>query len=248
MVKYQLILFKIMIKILVRILNRFFKLGLYRVQPITRFQLLSEALNRQHRPIKFVQIGANDGISFDDLYLTVTSGRWSGIVVEPLKDLFDRLSFNYQDYPQVVPVNVAVHPNKEFETMYRVNKNCLKNYPSWAAGIASMSKSHLLKNNILENDILSENVICRSMMGLLREHCCIDADVLQIDTEGFDGEILKMIDFTEFRPIVVKFEWMCLSKDDQIKVRKILENSGYIFRVESDGADGVAWLKNSISP
>lgn len=237
-----------MIKILVRILNRFFKFGLYRLQPITWFQLLSEALNRQHRQIKFVQIGANDGISFDNLYSIVTSERWSGIVVEPLKDLFDRLSFNYQDYPKVVPVNVAIHPEKEQETIYRVNRQRLKDYPAWAAGIASMSKSHLLKNNIRDNDIVSENVMCRSMMDLLREYHCTDADVLQIDTEGFDAEIIKMIDFAEFRPIVVKFEWMNLSNDDQRNVRKLLENSGYVFRVEPDGADCVAWLANSISP
>ncbi len=237
-----------MTNILVRILNRFFKFGLYRLQPISWCQLLSEALNRQHRPIKFVQIGANDGIQFDNLYFTVTSERWAGIVVEPLTDLYDRLKFNYQDYPQVVPVNVAIHPSKEQEIIFRVKRSCLRNYPVWAAGIASMSKAHLLAHKIRDEDIVGENVLCRSMMDLLREHSCTDADVLQIDTEGFDAEIIKMIDFTEFRPIIIKFEWMNLSKEDQKEVKYILQNSGYMFQVERGGADCAAWIASSISP
>ena len=147
------------------------------MQPITRFQLLTESLNRQQRLIKFVQIRANDGISFDDLYFIETSSGWSGIVVEPLIDLIYRLSFNYQDYPKVVPVNVAAHPTKVYETIYRVNLTCLKDFSAWAAGIASMSKSHILKNNVRNNDIISENVQCRTMMGLIRDYKCIDADV-----------------------------------------------------------------------
>ena len=235
-------------RIFVRILNKLFKKSLYRLQKITWWQLLCEALTRQSRVIKFVQIGANDGVQFDSLFFTVTSGGWVGIVVEPLKDLFDRLAANYQDYPSVTPVNVALHPTKNEEKIYRVGKDYLSNYPAWAAGIASMDKFHLLRHNIKEEHINCETVHCKSLMSLLTEYKFLSADVLQIDTEGFDAEVIKMIDFSRFRPAMIKFEWMNLSAGDQQGVKELLQNEGYTFRVEPDGADAVAWIASKISP
>lgn len=237
-----------MLGIFFRILNKLFKYKLYRIQKITWWQLLCEALTRQNLVIKFVQIGANDGVQFDSLYFTVTSGGWGGIVVEPLKDLFDRLAANYQDYSSVTPVNVALHPTKDEENIYRVGRSYLSSYPAWAAGIASMDKSHLLKHNIKEEHINCETVQCKSFMSLLIDYNCLNADVLQIDTEGFDAEVIRMIDFSRFRPIMIKFEWMNLSSREQCGVKEILQNQGYTFRVEPDGADAVAWIAGKISP
>lgn len=235
-------------RIFVRILNKLFKKKLYRLLKITWWQLLCEALTRQNRFVKFVQIGANDGVQFDSLYFTATAGGWGGVVVEPLKDLFDRLAANYQDYPSVKPVNVALHPTKDKENIYRVGRGYLSNYPAWAAGIASMDKFHLVRHNIKEEHINCETVRCKSFMSLLNDYNCLDADVLQIDTEGFDAEIIRMIDFSKFRPMMIKFEWMNLSVGDQYAVKKILQNEGYTFRVEPDGADAVAWIAGKISP
>jgi FkbM family methyltransferase len=236
-----------MTKILIKIINRILKTILLRIQPITRFQLITEALIRQGRQIKFVQIGANDGIQFDDLYITVTSQRWKGLVVEPLKDLHERLALNYQDYPQVIPVNVAIHPTIDRAAVYRVNRQALQKYPAWAAGIASMHKSHLLRNKILDDDIVAEYVKCQPLMPLLHQFHCLDADVLQIDTEGFDAEIIKMIDFSEFRPLVIKFEWINLAIADKESVVGLLTNAEYRCEVERGESDCVAWVSKSIS-
>lgn len=61
----------------------------------------------------FIQVGAHDGVRFDDLYGKVTAINCSGIVIEPLPRYFRRLKANYEDYPGVVPLNVAVHPTLE---------------------------------------------------------------------------------------------------------------------------------------
>ena len=41
-------------------------------------------------------------------------------------------------------------------------------------------------------------------------------DLLQIDTEGFDYEVLKMFDFNTYRPVIIQYEHFHLSMEEQI--------------------------------
>ena len=81
---------------LLRIVNRLLKPVRLRASMLTPGQLLTEALVRQGRPITFIQVGANDGIRFDNLYYTVTNQSWSGLVIEPLTKHFSKLANNYK--------------------------------------------------------------------------------------------------------------------------------------------------------
>ena len=75
-----------------KLLNRLLAPTGYRIERVSRLQReLQLLLHRPSRRLKFVQIGAHDGISFDGLYGFVTQHQCSGIVVEPLPDLFERL-------------------------------------------------------------------------------------------------------------------------------------------------------------
>ncbi len=52
---------------------------------------LEEILNNNFpvkAPFSFIQIGANDGVSFDSLYDMVLQRKSKGVVVEPLSDYF----------------------------------------------------------------------------------------------------------------------------------------------------------------
>jgi hypothetical protein len=63
-------------------------------------------------------------------------------------------------------------------------------------------------------------------------------DFIQIDTEGFDAEVIKMLDFSYLRPKILKFENVSLSKNDMIDVKKIIyRNSYYLF---NEGNDSIA--------
>jgi len=93
-------------------LNRLFSTRGYRLDRLDQLNffepLLYRRLARSPR-FFFVQIGANDGVFCDPIRNFVTRNRVAGIVVEPLKDYFRKLSENYRDYPMVKPVNVAIH-------------------------------------------------------------------------------------------------------------------------------------------
>jgi hypothetical protein len=61
----------------------------------------------------------------------------------------------------------------------------------------------------------------------VEESGMLDASLLQIDVEGFDFEVLKMIDFKRFCPVIIKYEHEGLDENDQAAARKLLEDQGY---------------------
>ena len=45
--------------------------------------------------------------------------------------------------------------------------------------------------------------------------------------EGFDYEVLKMIDFTTIKPSIIKYEFVNLSHEDQYASKALLKQYGY---------------------
>lgn len=210
----------------------------YELKRIDRFALLLGRLLRSTPGVKFVQVGANDGVRFDGLYATVTAHRCAGLVIEPLPDMFKRLQFNYADYP-VIAVNKAVHATAKSMDLYRASPDHHRGLPDWASGLASFNREHLLTHGVPEGAISVESVHCASLMEILIEHRCLDANLLQIDTEGYDAEVLRMIDFDRFRPQLIKYEHKNLSLLDRHGMVTLLTQRGY--RVKRQGEDTIAW-------
>lgn len=61
-------------------------------------------------PVKFVQVGAHDGVSGDPINQFVIADGWMGLVIEPVPHLFERLQQTYRDVPSVAYLNVCVGP------------------------------------------------------------------------------------------------------------------------------------------
>lgn len=222
-----------------KLLNRLLRPVGYRIERLPWFERKLEELQRCSPAVKFVQIGANDGVRFDDLYAFVTGHCSSGLVVEPLPDAFERLRHNYADYPSIMPVNVAVFERPGTMTIYRVAHGCLSRYPGWAGGIASFDRDHLVRHGIAPEDIEALEVACMPFMQLVEEHGVLDAQLLQLDTEGYDDRILQMIDFDRFQPSLIKYEHKNLAPAQREAVHQLLQRRGY--RCATDGNDTVAW-------
>ncbi len=136
----------------------------------------------------FVQIGANDGVSFDYLYEFVTKNPCSRIVIEPIKLYFQNLVENYRNYPLIIPINIALHRTKNEVPIFYVNPDQLKHYPDWSAGLGSFDFFHLKKHNIADKDIISENVQCTTFNDPILKQKLENIDYLQIDTEDNWGQ------------------------------------------------------------
>ncbi len=159
--------------------------------------------------IFFIQVGANDGVRFDDLYSFVTSVPCKGIVIEPIKYYYDKLRLNYKNFPNIIPCNVAIHKSSKTKKIYYVNPDC--RLDEWTDGIGSfLKKFH--KKKVPSEAIISEDVKCIHLMELINLYKVKKINLIQIDAEGYDMEIVKMINFGKIKPHIIKYEKRHISK------------------------------------
>jgi FkbM family methyltransferase len=178
----------------------------------------------------FVQIGANDGIRFDDLFQAVTEYRIAGLVVEPMKDAFAKLVKNYAPYPFVTPVNFAIDVGCGERALFRVD-GARPDLPDFAEGIASFDAQHHHKSGIPSESIVIESVQCLTFQQLMEQYDVQAVDLLQIDTEGHDGQILLSIDWARWKPACIRFEYASLKAEEREQVARLLVSHGYsLFR------------------
>jgi FkbM family methyltransferase len=223
------------------LLNVMRKLG--RGKYLTRKVFSSSRILERNFPksknFNFVQVGANDGISFDSLYEIVVNRKSSGLVIEPIKEYFDLLVLNYKEFTNIIKINKAVHPTEKEFPIYKVKKEAYYKYPDWAKGIASFNPSHHKALDIETSDIFEVLVSCDHLMNIISANVKNkEIDYFQVDTEGFDYEVIKMIDLKIIKPKILKFESVSLSVEDINSVKNLLVKQGYyIFK---DGNDVVA--------
>lgn len=195
----------------------------------------------------FLQVGANDGISFDFLYDFVVKRNSSGIVIEPVKEYFDELYNNYKNHSAIIKINKAVHKNKKRVTIYKVDLAKINYYPEWVKGIASFNISNITKFGFINKDhIQKEVVLADKLMNLINSYNVSYFDYFQIDTEGYDYEIIKMFDFKIFKPNLIKAEFINLNDIEKKLMRKILKNNGYYVFQEGLDIVGVNLKKISL--
>ncbi len=179
-------------------------------------------------PFHFIQAGAFDGVSHDFLFQFVKERAAKGIVIEPIADHFDKLQDNYSFNKAIVPVKSAIHSNLSSITLYRVDPKYQHQLPDWAPGITSIDPQHHLKTNIPSDMVVEEQVPARPLMELIHEYYTEPKiNLLQIDTEGYDYEILRSFDFKAFVPDMVKIEYVNLTHADVNNCIALLKEHGY---------------------
>lgn len=187
----------------------------------------------------FIQVGAHDGVRFDDLYQKVTHQNSSGIVIEPLKKYFRRLVLNYEDYSNIMPLNIALHPTSNEVEIFHVDPDKVNELEPWSGGLGSIDKNHHQKTNIPKEYMMNTKVVALNFMDLLSKYKVKKIDLLQIDVEGFDYEILKMIDFSVITPMLIKYEHVNLNKVIQQEAIDLLKDNGYKIYIENNDTIGI---------
>ena len=96
-----------------------------------------------------IQIGANDGLRFDNLNYYIKKYKTKSILVEPIKKNFEDLKNNYKEYNNIIFENLAISVNNEISYLYKVDPLKLKNYSGdHFVGITSFDKNHLIKHGV----------------------------------------------------------------------------------------------------
>ena len=229
---------------IIRISNKFGR-GIVLKKKIFSSQFIMERNFPENESFNFIQVGANDGISFDFLYSFVVQRKSKGVVIEPVFDYFKELQNNYKDFPEIIKVNKAVHPYEEEILINKIAPDALEKYPDWVKGIASIDSEHHLKTGIDSRDIIQEIVQASTLMDIINRYYRFGKlDYFQIDTEGFDFEVVKMIDFEKIKPNILKFESVHLKEEDRMVLNKKLKQRGYF--IFKEFGDNVAVNLNKI--
>jgi FkbM family methyltransferase len=196
---------------------------------IDAISIVKRIADQAGRPLTFVQIGANDGEMGDPLHDVVVGYQWRGIVVEPLPHLFTALKNAYRECPGVVCEQTAIDDREGTARMYAVSWK--PSDPVWVIGLSSFRREVILESQHLvpdiENRIEEVEVPVMRLDTLLAKHSVNHVDVMQIDTEGYDYEVLKQIDFSKpWAPRHVIYE-ACHLGDDLNRARNMLRSAGY---------------------
>ena len=175
-------------------------------------KILTELFN-QKKINSIVQIGANDGVRFDELDQFINEYKIQSLLVEPIKSNFEKLKIKYYDVDFVKLENSAILINEQVSYLYKVDNKHLIHYDNHVPGITSFDKNHLLKHGVKKKHIIKEKVNSINIKELLNKYNIKNLDLLYIDAEGYDGKIV--IDFlmnTNLKPIII-FEYIHINNE-----------------------------------
>ena len=181
----------------------------------------------------FVEIGSNDGAQYDDLRPHVLEGRWSGLMVEPVPYVFERLARNYGHLDGVALANVAVADREgrlPFHHLAEADPGELAALPSWYDAIGSFDRDTVLRHREIpgiEERLVTTEVECETFEALCDRHGIGEIDLLAIDAEGSDAMVLAQVDLERRRPRLVTFEHYHLATEERARIRERLEALGY---------------------
>jgi FkbM family methyltransferase len=222
-----------------------------RPQPKPKLGFLYTEFARTYPAARFVQIGANDGVMSDPLHAFVVKTAWRGILVEPVPYLFERLRRNYPARPGLVFENVAIAAEPGQRPFYYLRETVGDSaLPDWHAGLGSFLREVVVKHAgdipDLEDRLVVQDVPCLTFAGLCQRHGFDQVDLLHMDTEGYDYEIIKTIDFTRYRPRLLVYEHHHLSPADRVECLQRLQAAGY--ECIGEGLDAICLNLRDLTP
>jgi FkbM family methyltransferase len=191
-----------------------------------------------------LQVGANDGVSCDPIYPLVDKYNVYGILVEPQADAYERLRTNYAQFGSRFKfLNAAIGPRNQSVPMYRVRPG--SDGPTWLQGIASFRQDvfmrHLDSVPNLTSFMETIQVPCLPFSEVFGQLGLEHVDLLQIDTEGYDAEILRLFDVPARQPAIIHFEHKHLSRIDLENCVNMLVDLEY--RVAVGPGDTIAYRR-----
>lgn len=183
--------------------------------------LLIEQLVRHKRNGVFVDIGANDGLTISNTCYLEKKLGWTGVAVEPLPSVFEKLKANRSCH--LVNGCVSTQSGKANLIEMVGAPNMLSTLEANNKGLTARR----LRNNRRrhKSEARTIEVDCYSFSSLVEKFGIKEIDFLSVDTEGGELEILKSIDYDKYPISAISVENNYYT--DSIK--NFLESQGYIY-------------------
>ena len=203
-------------------------------------------LGKKQTDVFVMNIGAMDGVLFDEMIGYTNMYNFKGLYVEPIPYLFEKLKNNIKEG---IFENAAISEyNGEIEMM-TIKKEVID------SGLVhncfyGMSAVYPPKNGLgsefdrptVEKYGEIVKVPCITYETLLNKHNIQKVDVIKIDAEGHDYKIFKQINLLDKGLKVIRLEWINLSSEDQENIIEVFEKNN--FKYEISGQDIVGLNPN----
>jgi len=227
-----------------------------------------DSILREKGALTLVQIGANVGnTETDQLYSFLSrhcrressvTPKVRALLVEPVRHLFHELLANYAEFKGVVCENVAITEAAGTKPFYRLREGIdLSKYglPHFAEELGSFlpermdnlwshDPENLQLREFVKANIVVEPVLCMTLHQLLQKHDIKALDFIIVDTEGYDYQIIRAIDFNRLRPNFINYERIHLNESEP-DCRELLIRQGYCLR--DHGQDTLAEFQSKLS-
>jgi FkbM family methyltransferase len=151
----------------------------------------------------YVDVGAHDGVSFNNTLYFEKNNNWTGILIEPIKSVFDKLVINR---PNSINLNCAVC-NNDGETEFLCNTG----YTEMISGIKNTFDYRHWERLQNENKQMNSTtevikVSTKKLETIFDENKISHIHYLSIDVEGAEFEVIKSINFDKVFIDVIGFE------------------------------------------
>lgn len=209
----------------------------------TVFHAILERFAKNIQDFFFVQIGANDGVTQDPIFPFVVKHGWTGILVEPQENVFAKLVANYSRHGMkagFVFEKVAIAEARGKVLLHS------RAGSEFGLGASLMPDEYFMnvkpqawKNRAARGEAVQVEVDAMTLDDLLQKHDVKKVDMFQIDVEGYDDNIIRMIDFERYTPFLVNYESDKLGQKKQ-ECEELLQRHGYA--LHHHGLDTLAYL------
>jgi len=207
-----------------------------------------DQFSKSHPQLRFIQIGAADGLRNDPIREFVIRDRWQGVLIEPLPDVFELLKKNYGNREGLRFLNVAVSTASDPLSFWTFKPDFLQTLDTEERldylRKASFDKAHVMKflGSVPQSVLREIKVPCVTLSTVVEQNMPDGIDLLVIDAEGHEPQILRGIDFDAVRPKAIFFESHHISTRDMAEITAALDSAGY--RIEQVKGDSAAMLRS----
>lgn len=215
-------------------------------KPIPIFDLAVNCLmTRNGENLSFIQVGANDGKFGDPLRKYILKYNWNGVFIEPQPDIYEELLLNYKQVEKELYFeNLAISSNSESISLFRPFIKEASNYSKSAikkSSIASTDPTITARQMGISKSELEEiKVATITLNKIVKKYQLSKLDILQIDTEGYDWEVLKTLNLKETLPYIIQFEHGHMNPHIIEKISCHLRDYQYLLYFGGHESDSVA--------
>tara|TARA_R110002167_G_scaffold1671_1_gene7995 strand:- start:113 stop:1033 length:921 start_codon:yes stop_codon:yes gene_type:complete len=208
--------------------------------------LISDTLHKIGKEVSnasVVQIGACDGISYDDTRGFLDLYKWKGVFVEPIPELFEQLKENFKDRDYKF-VNAAITKESGKVIMLNVPEASIANQHIRPC-FKGMSSVWPPKNGLGSDDeydtVIRERfakkieVTSLSLEDLFKDTSTTEFDIFIVDAEGCDYDIFMQLDLNKYKPKFIRLETCNLTDKEREVINEKLKEHGYMY--EEDDSD-----------